>query len=137
MDISEEQLKKLIQVDYDAKNRGKEINFPERYKQWNKLPKVILPKVIELGRLYEVGMLNKDHLIDQHYYLGSCRNAMVARWNEQNGYFTYIRIKFTRVYPENIFHPEDDNGNDLFIPFQEVRPLEDELIREAYYMKED
>ena len=36
------------------------------------------------------------------YYHGDCRNASIARWNAEWGYFVYIRTKFASVFPEKI-----------------------------------
>uniref|UniRef100_UPI004049BFDF hypothetical protein n=1 Tax=Fulvivirga sp. TaxID=1931237 RepID=UPI004049BFDF len=131
MKISKSQLQKLIIADYESKNRLKKSNWPERYEEWDQLPKVILPNKINkkfVQSLYDMGMLCKSELIDQQYYLGSCRNAMVAKWEAKENFFMYMRIKFSNIFPEGIRHPEDDNGYDLFLPFNLVIPRENEII---------
>ena len=40
-----------------------------------------------------------------------------------------MREKFGNVFPERIFRPEDDNGYDLFIPFRQVEPITEEVIK--------
>lgn len=77
-------------------------------------------------------MLMKSELRDGAYYFGKCRNARVARRNAQKKCFTYMRTKFTKVYPEDISHPEDDNGYNLFKPLNEVQPEKNQEIKEAY-----
>lgn len=41
-------------------------------------------------------------LEDGAYYLGSCRNAALARWNAAKRHFVYMRQKFDYVYAEAI-----------------------------------
>lgn len=62
------------------------------------------------------GMLSKSQLIDGQSYIGHCRNATVAVWHADKNRFTYKREKFNSAFDEDICHPEDDNGFDLFIP---------------------
>lgn len=62
------------------------------------------------------GMIPKSQLIDGQSYIGSCRNATVAIWHADKNRFTYRRQKFNSTFDEDICHPEDDNGFDLFIP---------------------
>lgn len=59
-------------------------------------------------------MLSKAELITGEYYLGRCRNALLARWNGNQ--FIYMRSKFGETYPEAIDHEEDFNGFDCFHP---------------------
>jgi len=92
-----------------------------------------IPKSI-LEESYKKGVLSKDKLEDGKYYLGECRNARVARWCEKDQKFTYIRTKFGSSYPEDIKHPEDDDGFDLFVPFREIEPYDNEKIEK--YEKE-
>lgn len=72
--------------------------------------------------------VRKSDLVDGAYYYGSCRNARCARWTAATGVFTYIRTKFGSRFPEDINHPEDDNGYDLFVPYFRCYPTKDELI---------
>jgi hypothetical protein len=62
------------------------------------------------GRSY----IRKVNLEDGAHYFGHCRNANVARWDEKDGRFWYIRQKFNYEYIESIHCPEDDDGFDLF-----------------------
>jgi hypothetical protein len=62
----------------------------------------------------------KSELKDGAYYEGSCRNASIARWNATKSIFLYNRRKFNDVFVEDINHPEDDNGFDLFYPEKEI-----------------
>jgi len=63
--------------------------------------------------------LPKSALKDGAYYEGSCRNARVAVWDAEHQLFWYERYKFGTYFPENIRHPEDDDGHDLFYPTAE------------------
>lgn len=65
-------------------------------------------------------MIPKSELAHGEYYYGHCRNASVARWNADQGCFIYRRHKFGHVFLEEINHPEDDNGFDLFKPKEVV-----------------
>jgi hypothetical protein len=59
----------------------------------------------------------KADLIDGAYYQGSCRNATVARWSAKDERFYYWRFKFGDRFVEDIRHPEDDDGHDVFHPY--------------------
>lgn len=85
----------------------------------------------DLEAAYQKGMLRKNQLHDEAYYLGYCRNTFVAKWEEKEQAFYYMREKFGNIFPERIFHPEDDNGYDLFIPYRQVEPTAEEIIKEA------
>jgi hypothetical protein len=86
----------------------------------------------ELNDAYELGMLRKSELVDGKYYIGHCRNAEVALWSEKLDCFIYMRNKFGMVYAEEIEHPENDDGFDLFTPFEEVEPDETQKIPSDY-----
>lgn len=89
-----------------------------------------------LKKLEELGMIPRDQLEDRAYYFGICRNAQIAQWVESPGYpsknelpngninrgpcFYHMREKFNSIYVEQINHPEDDNGFDLFIPLKKI-----------------
>ena len=75
----------------------------------------------ELEAAYAQGMIRKSELKDGVSYKGRCRNASVAVWNAEKGRFTYQRTKFGSTFPEDINHPEDDNGFDLFTPYEEIK----------------
>jgi len=68
----------------------------------------------------EIGAIQKADLIDQAQYLGVCRNAYVAKWDAKREKFIYLRTKFGNTFAEEICHPEDDNGYDLFIPYERL-----------------
>jgi hypothetical protein len=60
----------------------------------------------------------KKDLVHGEYYYGDCRNSDTARWNADMNRFFYNRTKFTMKFVEDINHPEDDNGFDLFYPYK-------------------
>lgn len=60
----------------------------------------------------------KNDLIVDKSYLGNCRNADIAKWNGEK--FEYQRTKFGDTFTETINHFEDDNGYDVFVPFEIV-----------------
>lgn len=61
-------------------------------------------------------MIKKSQLIDRAVYEGHCRNAGEAVWLADKNCFMYLRHKFGDTFWEEINHPEDDDGYDLFIP---------------------
>lgn len=65
-------------------------------------------------------IIAKKDLKDGAYYQGDCRNASIARWNGKLSMFFYNRTKFGDTFVEDIHHPEDDNGFDLFWPEKEI-----------------
>lgn len=67
----------------------------------------------------------KQKLIDGKFYKGTCRNARWAYYH--NGFFHYVRTKFSSVFIEKINCIEDDNGYDLFVPIELYEPTEEEL----------
>jgi hypothetical protein len=83
-----------------------------------KLSNPIKPE--ELEDAYTNGMIRKSDLKDGKYYLGHCRNSSIAVWHKDKNCFTYQRSKFGHTFPEDINHPEDDNGFDLFTPYEEL-----------------
>jgi len=64
--------------------------------------------------------VQKKDLVDGAYYRGQCRNATVARWFAAQNRFTYWRTKFGNVFLEDINHPADDIGYDMFYPFERI-----------------
>lgn len=72
-----------------------------------------------LNEAYALGMLKKSELVDGKEYCGTCRNASKAVWHADKNCFTYTRHKFGASFDEDINHPEDDDGYDLFIAFGE------------------
>lgn len=65
-------------------------------------------------------MIAKKDLKHGAYYYGDCRNANTARWDADKNKFFYWRTKFTMRFVEDINHPEDDDGFDLFVPKREI-----------------
>lgn len=92
--------------------------------------KIHLPQLIPASlykELYSKGVIPKKDLQKHEYYQGKCRNAEVALWNGFK--FVYMRTKFDRIYPEDIYHLEDDNGFDLFVPIEQVKPTEEQRVK--------
>ena len=58
----------------------------------------------------------KNDLVVDKSYMGICRNANIAKWNGEK--FEYQRTKFGSTFVETINHFEDDNGYDVFVPFE-------------------
>lgn len=73
--------------------------------------------------------LPKSELKDGTYYEGSCRNSGIAAWDAEHQLFWYRRYKFGSFFTEDIRHPEDDNGFDLFYPTAECGEPADENRR--------
>ena len=71
-----------------------------------------------LDYLIKRGMIAKKDLQDGKTYIGHCRNSDEAIWDNSKQKFTYLRYKFGSSFNEDINHPEDDNGFDLFIPIK-------------------
>ena len=68
----------------------------------------------DLHEAYALGLIPKHELVDGQWYLGACRNAKQARWNAEKQKFEYLRTKFGSTFWDEIEHPEDDRGYDLF-----------------------
>ncbi|MCK9446533.1 hypothetical protein M0Q50_06645 [bacterium] len=75
---------------------------------------------LHIQKLIEAGAITKKNLVNGKSYIGKCRNAEIAIWNELENTFIYKRYKFDIEYDEKINHFEDDDGFDLFIPIQEL-----------------
>lgn len=73
-----------------------------------------------LDFMKQMGMILKRDLIDGATYIGHCRNSKTATWHQQKQRFTYKREKFGQHFDEDIVHPEDDQGFDIFLPVQIV-----------------
>lgn len=56
----------------------------------------------------------KAELVDGAYYIGRCRNATVARWSAAHDCFFHWRVKFDRIFVEEIKHPIDEHYFDVF-----------------------
>ena len=70
--------------------------------------------------LLEIGGILKEDLKHCQYYIGVCRNSNVAKWDANRQKFIHLRTKFGKTFAEEINHPEDDDGFDLFIPYEEI-----------------
>jgi len=77
-----------------------------------------------------MGYIKKNELEHGAYYLGRCRNAVVARWNAANNEFIHWRYKFGAKFLEVINHKDDDDGFDTFKPERKLNPEEvlDEIM---------
>lgn len=73
---------------------------------------IIIPNLIEWGAI------PKSQLTVGKTYKGYCRNADKAVWLGDK--FEYDRYKFGATFKEKINHFEDDNGYDLFVPYEEI-----------------
>ena len=62
--------------------------------------------------------ISKKDLVVGEKYSGICRNASEAVWNGK--VFEYKRYKFGFYYDEDINHYEDDDGYDVFVPFEKI-----------------
>jgi hypothetical protein len=82
----------------------------------------------KLQSAYKEGMLKRTELKDGRYYLGYCRNAVVAQWDQGSKRFFHVRTKFGSRFIESIPHPEDDGGYDIFVPVKRVRPTEEQKV---------
>lgn len=85
---------------------------------YNKLKSPITKENMELA--YSLGLIKKSNLKHEQWYYGSCRNSSTAKWNSQKNIFEYVRTKFGQSYWDQIEHPEDDTGYDIFIPIIEI-----------------
>lgn len=54
------------------------------------------------------------------YYRGTCRNAQVARWNDEEQRFYHWRTKFGDRFVETIRHREDEEHYDVFDAEEEI-----------------
>ena len=70
----------------------------------------------DLHAAYSMGLVPKRELVHGQWYAGTCRNAKQARWNAEKQKFFYRRTKFGSTFWDEIEHPEDDRGYDLFFP---------------------
>ena len=68
----------------------------------------------DLHVAFAMGLIPKHELVHGRWYEGACRNAEQARWNSEKQVFEYRRTKFGSTFWDEIEHPEDDRGYDLF-----------------------
>lgn len=65
-------------------------------------------------------MIAKKDLTHGAYYAGECRNADLARWDVTKEAFVYWRTKFGDSFIDVIYHPDDDEHFDVFVPHQRI-----------------
>lgn len=78
----------------------------------------------------DVHPIPKDELVVGQTYKGNCRNSETAVWD--GNVFWYDRYKFGSTYREDINHYEDDDGYDVFVPFEaddDVIVLPEEYVK--------
>lgn len=76
-------------------------------------------KGIVIPALLRMGAIPKSELKIGSKYKGYCRNAHEAVWLGDK--FEYQRCKFGEIFPEKINHFEEDDGYDLFVPYEELK----------------
>jgi hypothetical protein len=64
----------------------------------------------------KMAMIPKRDLEHDTWYIGTCRNSSEAKWNANIQKFLYLRCKFNESFWEEIEHPEDSRGYDVFKP---------------------
>ena len=74
-------------------------------------------KEFYVPKLVERGAIPKKDLIDGQIYIGEHRRTTIARWNEKENRFDYMRYKFGWREDE-CNHFEDDDGFALFVPIK-------------------
>ena len=77
-------------------------------------------------------ILPKAELVDGAYYVGRCRNATIARWSAAHDCFFHWRIKFDRVFMEDIRHPADETYFDVFRPVRVLAAPKFEIPFDVY-----
>jgi hypothetical protein len=81
----------------------------------------------DLDSYLVAGIVPKKDM-EEGYYLGKCRNAIVAYWDPKSKMFEHTRVEWNLRYTEKIPHLEEPDYNyDLFIP---IRKLEDSEVNE-------
>lgn len=69
-------------------------------------------------------MIKKCDLKHGAYYEGRCRNASIARWDAENGYFIHWRTKFNDTFLEAIPHYDDAPvWQDFFLATKEMTDI--------------
>lgn len=102
-----------------------------KQKLWAANLRYPVPKQFNKNEYLNAGVISKEYLVDGCYYYGLCRNARVAKWFAKRQCFVYMRAKLGSIFPEDIYHLEDDNGYDIFLPFglaEESDLMEEEKI---------
>lgn len=81
-------------------------------------------KFEELEKAYGEGLIKIEDLKDRHFYFGYCRNASIAMWVDELNKFVYQREKFGSKFLEEINHPANDDGFDIFVTSELCEPPE-------------
>lgn len=113
MKMKEEKLKKIKEY---WENELPKFNNPEDVPQ---LPVVDEKewKEFYVPKLIKAGAIPKKDLIDGQIYIGEHRRTTIARWNQKENKFEYMRYKFGWREDE-CNHFEDDDGFVLFVPIK-------------------
>lgn len=78
------------------------------------------PKKVDLTGAEQAGMIARGKLVNGMMYAGFCRNATTAVWHAAKDRFVILRTKFGNTFPEDVPHPADDDGYDVFVPTLEM-----------------
>lgn len=73
-------------------------------------------------------MIPKKEMKDGAWYLGNCRNANMARWDEKLDRFVHLRFKFGWMVDIEHFEDVKESRCDGFIPVKEIETLDYELM---------
>lgn len=73
--------------------------------------------------LIEKGAIPKKDLVDNEWYYGDHRRCTIAKWNNKDNQFDYLRYKFGYFW-DNCNHFEDDDGFALFVPIRKANKEE-------------
>jgi len=73
-----------------------------------------------LAEAEQAGMIPRAKLVNGMMYAGYCRNAETAVWHEAKQQFVIMRTKFGRTFAEDVPHPANDDGFDVFVPTLEM-----------------
>jgi hypothetical protein len=76
---------------------------------------------------YRIPKIAKADLVHGVYYRGHCRNASIARWDENHQCFIHWRSKFGERFLEEIQHPEDQEYFDAFIVQERIENPEETI----------
>lgn len=71
-----------------------------------------------LPNLLRCGAIPKNHLVKNTMYRGSSKYATEALWKGE--YFIYLYEKWGSKQIKKVNHFENYNGNDIFIPIEEI-----------------
>lgn len=79
-------------------------------------------KVEQIREAEKQGMIPKEKLVNDRYYLGESEEAEIARWDGERQLFWFLKHRIADVTLESVEHPEDDKGMDVFVPVLEIMP---------------